>query len=457
MKADIKEISALEKRLTSPRRQHLTAALARVSFVLLLWFTWFLGKLLSMSIAAGLAIVVTLPVFCGLLLRRLFTGRSIFKPVDVYGQNGHLERLYYFNCRRYYLKNASLFLFVLNNRIDLTGLSIRRYDRAMLGAGDACLLTSKPGIFNLWYIRNATKIAHGGRYKIEMEYLHRKNPVGDILLILKSIPAALFRQDTDNFSGKINIFGIEFMNLRMFEAVDLVTAALRTKTRKTIFFVNPYCLNMLLDDPDYYQALQQADAIFPDGIGVNLACRILRTPLRENVNGTDMLPFLCQAAVREGLTIFLLGAKPGIAARMKNNLEKQYSGIKVIGEHHGYFKSGEETDQVISAINAASPDILLVAFGVPRQEKWLIEHGSRIQCHVAMAVGGLFDFYSGNIPRAPIWMRELGLEWVYRLWQEPRRMWQRYLVGNPLFVLRVIKWKMFAAQKRGDHAEQKQQ
>jgi len=453
---EFEKIVLLEKRLTSSSRRRLAAKLAHGSCKLLWYVTFLSGKLLSWTGALMFCLTVTLPLFLFLGGRRLATGKPIFRAVVVYGRWGRPLRVHYFNFHRYYLRNASLFVDVLLNRLDLIGISIRRYNHDRPAAGDAGLLASTPGVFNLWYIRNATRIAHGGRYRIEMEYLHHKSPLGDLLLILKSIPAALFHQEAEAYHDKINLFGIEFMNLRMDGAVEMLADALKNGVRKMIFFVNPYCLNTLTEDPDYYQALQQADAIFPDGIGVNLACRIIGTPLRENVNGTDMLPFICQIAVKNHFTIFLLGAKPGIAAQMKKNLEKQFSGIKIIGEQHGYFHEGEETEQVFAAINRAAPDILLVAFGVPKQEKWLVEHSRRLQVRIAMAVGGLFDFYSGTIPRAPVWMRELGMEWLYRMWQEPRRMWQRYLIGNPVFIFRVIKWKMFAVQKRGEDVDRTQ-
>jgi N-acetylglucosaminyldiphosphoundecaprenol N-acetyl-beta-D-mannosaminyltransferase len=115
---------------------------------------------------------------------------------------------------------------------------------------------------------------------------------------------------------------------------------------------------------------------------------------------------------------------------------ERYPQLKIAGARDGYF-SPEEEEGVVDAINGSGARILLVAFGAPRQELWLARWRDRLLAPVSMGVGGLFDFYSGRIPRAPLWMREMGLEWVYRLMQEPGRMWRRYVIGNPLFLYRV--------------------
>jgi N-acetylglucosaminyldiphosphoundecaprenol N-acetyl-beta-D-mannosaminyltransferase len=175
---------------------------------------------------------------------------------------------------------------------------------------------------------------------------------------------------------------------------------------------------------------------------------MLNNPLLENLNGTDMLPYLCENAVKNRFRIFLLGAQPGVAEKAKANLIKKFNGLQISGTQHGYFGK-EEEQKVIEKINKSKTDILLVALGVPKQEKWICGNLSKLQVKVAMGVGGLFDFYSGKIKRAPRWMREVGLEWLYRVLQEPKRMWRRYIIGNPLFLLRVIKWKM-AKQNIGE-------
>jgi N-acetylglucosaminyldiphosphoundecaprenol N-acetyl-beta-D-mannosaminyltransferase len=234
----------------------------------------------------------------------------------------------------------------------------------------------------------------------------------------------------------LNLFGIPVVNTTMTEAVDWMVTAAAADDKRLIYFVNPDCLNIAWRDAEYRDALLHADCVLPDGIGIHLGCRMLSQALRANVNGTDLFPLLCAAAAGAGLPLFLLGARPGIARAVADNMRARYPELVIAGTRDGYFEAGEES-AVIDEINGSGARILLVAFGAPRQELWLRRCRGRLAVPVSMGVGGLFDFYSGRIPRAPIWMREMGLEWAYRLLQEPGRMWRRYVIGNPLFLLRV--------------------
>ena len=210
--------------------------------------------------------------------------------------------------------------------------------------------------------------------------------------------------------------------------------------------MNPDCFNKTFKDKKYLENLKKSDYIFPDGSGVNLACKILKTPLKENINGTDMLPYILRLAIEKRYKIFLLGGQDGVAESMKNKLINKFKNLDICGVHHGYFDFNEKKDKninhkVIQNINLLNTDILFVAFGAPLQEEWIIKNRDKIQAKVILGVGGLFDFYSDRIPRAPLWMREIGIEWIYRLKQEPKRMWKRYIIGNPLFLYRVYSYK----------------
>jgi N-acetylglucosaminyldiphosphoundecaprenol N-acetyl-beta-D-mannosaminyltransferase len=220
------------------------------------------------------------------------------------------------------------------------------------------------------------------------------------------------------------------------EAVDWIGRRAAERERALVAFVNPDCLNIAYTDSAYRQILLDADRVLPDGIGIHIGCRMLGVSLQANVNGTDLFPLLCARAARDGLGLFLLGARPGIAELVASNMQAQFPDLRIAGVQDGYFDPAEE-EAVIARINASNAEILLVAFGVPRQETWLARNHDRLTPAVRMGVGGLFDFYSGRIPRAPVWMREIGLEWTWRLLQEPGRMWRRYVIGNPLFLFRV--------------------
>lgn len=241
---------------------------------------------------------------------------------------------------------------------------------------------------------------------------------------------------------------VQFLNIRMSQALTLIVDAIKTSTQKTIYFVNADCLNKSFKEKEYLQILNQGDYIFADGYGIKLGCQIMGEQVVDNVNGTDMLPLLCELALKHHFSLYLLGAKPGVAAKMKQKLEKKYQGLQIVGEQHGYFDRNTAQEQnIIKAINQSQADILLVAFGVPSQEKWIHNHRKHLSPKIIMGVGGQFDFYSGNIPRAPIWLRKRGLEWTYRFYQEPRRLFKRYIIGNPLFIYRVYKWKLFHRKK----------
>jgi N-acetylglucosaminyldiphosphoundecaprenol N-acetyl-beta-D-mannosaminyltransferase len=174
---------------------------------------------------------------------------------------------------------------------------------------------------------------------------------------------------------------------------------------------------------------------------MRLAGKLLNRNIRQNVNGTDLLPSLCKVLERDGLGIFLLGGRPGIAEDVERWMSRSFPKLPVCGTQHGFF-SDEQVPSILAKIKASSAKVLLVAFGVPRQDKWINDHLGGTGAMVAMGVGGLFDFYSGRIPRAATWIREIGMEWVYRFWQEPRRMWRRYFVGNFVFLSRVMRERL---------------
>jgi len=151
----------------------------------------------------------------------------------------------------------------------------------------------------------------------------------------------------------------------------------------------------------------------------------------------------------EGLSLYLLGAQPGVADRLATLLRRRHPGLRVAGTHHGYLRGEDDEARVVAEINASGANVLLVAMGAPAQDLWIERNAPRLRAGVAMGVGGLFDFYSGRVARAPQWMREAGLEWAYRLVQEPARMWRRYVIGNPLFLWRARRWLRRARSRPG--------
>jgi N-acetylglucosaminyldiphosphoundecaprenol N-acetyl-beta-D-mannosaminyltransferase len=363
--------------------------------------------------------------------------------MTIYGQYARPQKLNLFNIGDSLLANSSLFPYVLIRKLALVGVSLRNTDTPLdIVSGDSWITDYKPGIINLHYINSCSRITVMDQSQTDWYYLHNKKGLSDLLVLLLAVPVLLYHQSTNVAPEELNIFGLRMLNMTMANAVGLLSEKIETAEKSPVFFVNPDCLNKAFDDVHYYNILSNNNIVFPDGIGIALAGKILKTPLLENLNGTDMLPHLCELASSKGYNIFLLGASPGVAEAMKVRLVQKYQYLRICGTRDGFFNWDSEALGVIDTINNLNTHILLVAFGAPLQELFIHKYSNFINAPIQMGVGGLFDFYSDRIPRAPLWMRQIGLEWVFRLLMEPKRMWRRYILGNPLFLFRVFRWKM---------------
>jgi exopolysaccharide biosynthesis WecB/TagA/CpsF family protein len=260
-------------------------------------------------------------------------------------------------------------------------------------------------------------------------------------ILAKAITATVMSPARVLDSGQsFHVFGVEIVNSTMAEVLDDLEERLESGTKTTVGFVNADCLNQCFSNSKYHETLRAMGRVYPDGIGVRLAAQMFGNGVEENINGTDLFPLLCQRLAGTSNDIFLLGAREGLAEKVAENMTERYPGVSFAGCQHGYFTADDE-EEVIKKINASGASVLLVALGAPQQELWLARNRDRLNVRILMGVGGLFDFYSGRIDRAPVWVREIGLEWVWRLLQEPSRMWRRYVIGNPLFLYRVWKQK----------------
>lgn len=247
----------------------------------------------------------------------------------------------------------------------------------------------------------------------------------------------------------IELFGLAITDTTLAAASRWVIARASRRERTKVAFVNAHCVNVARRDASYDMAVGGCDRIFADGAGMRIAAKAAGAALADNVNGTDMLPVLCEEAARTGVSLFFLGAKDGTAAEAARRMTFAYPGLKVAGVHHGYISNPDVQRRAIDAVNASGADILLVGFGVPMQEIWMARNHHRVAAPVIMGVGGLFDYYSGNIPRAPALLRRTGLEWAWRLAMEPQRLARRYLVGNIEFLARVAFLKFFRPAELG--------
>jgi N-acetylglucosaminyldiphosphoundecaprenol N-acetyl-beta-D-mannosaminyltransferase len=208
---------------------------------------------------------------------------------------------------------------------------------------------------------------------------------------------------------------------------------------KRIMYVNAHVLNQSREDRGLRMALEEADLVYCDGYGVRLAAKALSTEIPHRMTGADWIWDLASLCEKQDSSMYLLGCDPGVAAQAAQRLRRAHPKLRIVGTHHGYFKIGSGHDErVIEDINARKPDILLVGMGTPKQEIWTQRTVDRLDCDVLWSVGALFDFVSGRVPRAPASLADNGLEWIFRLAIEPKRMWRRYLVGNPVFLSRVM-------------------
>lgn len=238
------------------------------------------------------------------------------------------------------------------------------------------------------------------------------------------------------FPACVMLDGIRLANLALDDAVTAIDCALTKRQPTRIAFVNADCANIAAKNEAYREDLQRCDWVFVDGIGMRIAGEVMNQPVRDNVNGTDLFPHLCGMLAERGHSIYLLGGRPGIAEATARWAESLHPDLRVAGTHHGYF-TPDQQEAVLADIRQSGADVVLVAMGAPRQEAWINANFPLTGATIAIGVGGLFDYYSGRIPRAPVWMRRLGLEWVFRLIQEPTRLWRRYLLGNLVFLCRL--------------------
>lgn len=242
---------------------------------------------------------------------------------------------------------------------------------------------------------------------------------------------------------KIRILGIDIDKVDMKNAVQRCTQAIENNQKYFVVTPNAEIVVNAGQNKALYDIIKKADMVVPDGIGLVIGSKILRNPLKERVTGIDLMDNLLKYCNDNGKSIFLLGAKDGIAQKACENIKIKYKDIKIAGYHHGYYKGihtgakgNDEEKAVIQEINSAKPDILFVAFGSPKQEFFIDAYKDILNSKVFVGVGGSFDVYSGTVQRAPMFYQKHGLEWLYRVIKEPQRITR--LGALPLFAVRVL-------------------
>ncbi len=203
--------------------------------------------------------------------------------------------------------------------------------------------------------------------------------------------------------------------------------------------VNVHCVVLALRNKWLFDFLNRAEMVFCDGDGVRWGFKILGSEVPPKTTYDRWIWQLSEFCAANGLSMYFLGAKPGVAVDAAEKLREKYPALKIAGAEHGHFShEGPENDAVVARINAARPDVLVLAFGMPLQEKWLMRNAEKTQAHIFLTGGAVFDYASGRAKRAPEWMIRAHLEWLFRMLREPRRLFMRYALELPYFFFRVI-------------------
>ncbi len=240
---------------------------------------------------------------------------------------------------------------------------------------------------------------------------------------------------------EVSLFGLRFLNTDMSGAIDRCEALLRTGKRDLVFTPNTDHIVKLAHEDTFREAYDRATLILADGAPVVWASRLVGKPLRSRVPGSALLPALCGRAAQRGWRLFFLGGLPGVAELAAARLTKRFPDLNVVGNYappFGFELDPEECQRIVRMVRATRPDILFVGVGAPKQEKWAAAHLEALDVPLIVCTGAAFDFAAGTVRRAPTWMQKAGLEWLFRLVQEPRRLWRRYLVDSLAFIPIVL-------------------
>lgn len=253
-------------------------------------------------------------------------------------------------------------------------------------------------------------------------------------------PAVAFTSET------MTLAGVTVENSRGKDVIARLAQSLAGDGLMRVAFLNAHCVNLARRDEAYRQALGQC-LVLPDGVGVDLGARLLHGRMFvENLNGTDFVPRFLQQ-VKMPLKVGLVGGMPGVAEKAATTLRRFTPDHEFVAVSDGFFGSAC-CDAVLSKLEDGRFDVVLVAMGVPEQERFMVEHLDARHGRLLIGVGALFDFLSGDVARAPLALRRLRLEWAWRLGMEPSRLWRRYVIGNPIFILEILRERLWSRAMR---------
>lgn len=395
---------------------------------------------------ALIASLALMPVWIVNCVVAVFLSRSSFSYITRLDAVGQEVAMRSFSSG--YFKQSAVVIDICLGRIGFVGTSMNHTVdyQTRNDLKDSHVL--KPGLVSLYDVHRGVGLDEETPESVLLRQL--ESSTGSyVTILLKAILNWLWFTSKDMLTPKVvQLFGVRLNNVDMKRAVQWALTGAPLERNKPIaqgraqvgYYVNAHSVNTLSSDPEFKSCLNRADALFADGSGMRLAAKSKGINLVANLNGTDMLPNICKTSTKNGQSLFFLGGKPGVAKKAGKKLTKKYGSLRIAGTHHGYFDFQDEATslEMVEQINQSGADVVLVGFGSPFQELWCEKYAGELECKTVLAVGGLFDYYSGSIPRAPLFMREVGLEWIWRLIQEPKAKFGRYVVGTPQFLIRTF-------------------
>ena len=233
------------------------------------------------------------------------------------------------------------------------------------------------------------------------------------------------------------IFGVDIDNITEEDAQQITKNLIQDSHKSCTFIASPNVEFVMRaqKDKEFFEVLKKAKLATPDSIGIIWAGKKIKKPFKKRIPGQRYFRLVLEMAEKEGYTVYLLGGKGDTPRLAKENVEKIFLNLKIVGYHEGYFEQDSESD-VIKQINELQPNILFVALGAPKQEKWIVAHQHELQVDVAAGQGGTFDYEAGNIKRAPVWIQKIGMEWFWRLLKQPSRIIR--MMAIPAFMLKLF-------------------
>ncbi|MFZ4626668.1 MAG: WecB/TagA/CpsF family glycosyltransferase, partial [Rhodoferax sp.] len=282
---------------------------------------------------------------------------------------------------------------------DMAWVGPRLMPQAAQASAHPALTLVRPGLVNRWALRQRTAVNYGTEFDADLEYVCVRSLRHDLGLLLHAFLLSWLPAPKTAQSGRITVGDVAFDNVNMAQALSQISRMLDGQAAQQVSFVNPACVNIAAGNRGYRRLLARAALVLPDGIGIKIAADLLGQPLRQNVNGTDLFPRLCEMLELRGARIFLLGGQPGVVEKVAQVIQAQWPGLRIAGLRDGFFSVADEGD-VAAQVRHSQADLLLVARGVPMQDEFIDRHLHQLGVRVAMGVGGLFDFVCGRINRA---------------------------------------------------------